>query len=85
MAEKKPELKTYTVVGYWDDSDRPVSVGVIEGNHAVGGGESATVGGDWATSAEAEDAECAEALAIEEMRATLPDNEDNDEEGDDEK
>lgn len=93
MAEKEPELKTYTVLGYWDDSDRPISVGVIEGDHPVGAGEGATEGGDWATSVEAEDHECAEGLAIEEMRATLRDDDDetedneeaeDNEEGDDE-
>lgn len=80
-----PALKTYTVLGYWDDSDRPVSVGVIEGNHDVDAGESLTEGGDWATSVEAEDAEWAEGLAIAEMRATLvSDSDDEEEENDNE-
>lgn len=74
--------KTFTVIGYWR-RDRPVSVGVIEGEHAVHGGESATEEGDWATSVEADSPENAEVLAIKEMRENDDDDDfdDDDEEG----
>jgi hypothetical protein len=75
--------KPFTVIGYWR-GDRPVSVGVIEGEHAVHAGHGYTEEGDWATSVEAERPEDAESLAVEEMRATLIDDDDDDadEEGD---
>jgi hypothetical protein len=69
--------KPYTVIGYWD-GDRPVSVGVIEGEHAVHAGEGVTEEGDWATFVEADSPEAAENLAVEEMRATLVDQDDDD-------
>ncbi|MEO3931399.1 hypothetical protein WMO79_01110 [Micrococcaceae bacterium Sec7.4] len=71
--------KPFTVIGYWD-GNRPVSVGVVEGEHAVHAGHGATEEGDWAMSVEAERPEDAESLAVEEMRATLVDH-DDDEEG----
>jgi hypothetical protein len=60
--------KPYTVIGYWR-GDRPVSVGVIEGQHDVHAGEGVTEEGDWAMAIEADSPEAAETLAIAEMRA----------------
>jgi hypothetical protein len=71
--------KPFTVIGYWDDADTPVSVGVIEGEHPVHCGDGATEGGDWATSVHADSPEEAERAAVDEMRATLPDDEEGDE------
>lgn len=74
----------FTVIGYWDE-DRPVSVGVIEGQHAVHAGEGATEQGDWATSVHADSPEDAEELAVQEMRASNEDgldHDDDDDEGD---
>lgn len=62
--------KLYTVIGYWKDDDSPVSVGVIEGDHAVHAGHGATEGGDWATSVTADSHEEAEHLGVAEMLAT---------------
>jgi hypothetical protein len=72
--------KPFTVIGYWR-GDRPVSVGVIEGEHQVHAGHGYTKEGDWATSVEADTPEDAEALAVQEMRES---NEEDigDEEGD---
>lgn len=73
--------KDYTVIGYWKSEERPVAVGIIEGDHPVDGGEDATGYGDWATLVQAPDAGEAEILAIAEMKSTLindGDNEDND-------
>lgn len=69
--------KPYTVIGYWADDDEPVSVGVVEGDHAVLGGDGATEGGDWATSVVADSPEDAESQAVEEMRATFSDDEED--------
>lgn len=76
--------KTFTVIGYWR-RDRPVSVGVIEGDHAVHAGEGVTEEGDWATSVQADSPESAEVLAIQEMRENDEDDDFDDdvqEEGD---
>jgi hypothetical protein len=78
--------KPFTVIGHWR-GDRPVSVGVIEGEHAVHAGHGYTEEGDWATSVEADSPAVAETLAIAEMRANdedngIPDDFDDDEEGD---
>lgn len=64
--------KPFTVLGYWSGS-RPVSVGVIAGEHDVHAGENATREGDWAIFVEAETPDAAQTLAIQEMR----DNEDD--------
>lgn len=82
--DAEPAEMTFTVLGYWNDEDEPVAVGVIAGDHPVGGGEGATEGGDWATSVTAKDMETAEELAVEEMAAsqsTSDDEDDDDEEG----
>ncbi|MCB5280313.1 hypothetical protein [Arthrobacter sp. ES1] len=60
--------KPFTVIGYWD-GNRPVSVGVVEGEHQVNAGEGVTEEGDWAMAIEADSPEAAESLAIAEMRA----------------
>lgn len=63
----------YTVVGYWDEDDAPISVGVIEGDHPVGGGLGHTEGGDWATVVWTDKGmETAEWEAIEEMQELGP-------------
>jgi hypothetical protein len=72
--------KPFTVIGYWD-GNRPVSVGVVEGEHAVHAGHGYTEEGDWATSVEADTPEDAEALAVQEMRESNEEDID-DEEGD---
>lgn len=70
--------QAWTVIGYWNDEDEPVSVGVIAGEHQVMGGMDFTGYGEWATFNEAATAEEAEADGLEEMRATRrDDNEDN--------
>ena len=61
--------KPFTVIGYWDGC-RPVSVGVIAGEHDVHAGEGATEEGDWALAVEADTPEAAEILAIQDMRRT---------------
>lgn len=73
----------YTVIGYWNDADEAVAVGVIAGQHGVLGGAGATEGGDWATWVEAENADDAEARAVEEMEATLTRDTDDDDDDDD--
>ncbi len=57
----------FTVIGYWR-GDRPVSVGVIAGEHDVHAGEGVTEEGDWAMFLEADSPEAAQALAIKDMR-----------------
>lgn len=70
----------FTVIGYWDDSDNPVAVGVIDGFHDVTGGDDGEYQ-PWATSVYAIDSATAEAMACDEMRETLED--DSPEEDDD--
>lgn len=61
------ETLTYTVVGVWQ-SDEPIPVGVIKGDHDVtGGDESHFDGGVWATSVDAPSADRAEAEAVAKM------------------
>lgn len=67
-------IETYTVIGYWSDQDDPVSVGVIEGQHEVFGGQMSTEGGDWALSVQSWDPHDAEVVARNLMRATLDDD-----------
>jgi hypothetical protein len=78
--------KTWTVIGFWVE-DEPVSTGVVEGNVTVhGGSDELDDGSDlvdgakglWATTAVADTPLRAENAAIMEMRATL--HEDDDEE-----
>ena len=69
--------KPFTVLGYWDGS-RPVSVGVIAGEHDVHAGENATQEGDWAIFVEAETPEAAQTLGIQEMRDNEDDAQDHD-------
>jgi hypothetical protein len=74
--------KPFTVIGYWD-GDRPVSVGVIEGEHGVHAGHGYTEEGDWVTSVEADTPEEAEALAVEMGESNEEDlDDDDDDEGD---
>lgn len=67
--------RSFTVIGFWDDSDQPVPVAVVEliggGQMLIGGGEGCSEGGPWATDLEAIDMDSAEGLAVEEMLATL--------------
>lgn len=76
--DPQPAEKPFTVLGYWNDANEPVAVGVIPGDHPVGGGQGATEGGDWAISVTAKDMETAEELAVEEMSESLPGDEDQD-------
>lgn len=67
-------MRRFTVLGFWDDSDQPVPVAVVEliggGEMLIGGGEGCTEGGPWATDVEAVDMDSAEAQAVEDMLAT---------------
>jgi hypothetical protein len=61
------ELYGYTVIGLWI-GDEPIVAGVIEGDHPMV--DAAGIGDEyqrWATHVYAEDAESAEAYAVEEM------------------
>jgi hypothetical protein len=61
-----PEV--YTVIGVWQD-DEPIPVGVIAGEHQVGGGDSGHFEqGVWATCVAAPDSATAEHLATAEMQ-----------------
>ena len=61
--------RQYTVVGVWH-ADEPIPVGVIAGEHPVGGGDAtAFEQGLWATSVAAPDSTTARQLAVDEMRA----------------
>lgn len=69
--------QTFTVLGYWDDSSSAIAVGVVAGEHQVGGGDAAEAiweGGLWSTSVEAETMEEAEDAAIADMEGTLADD-----------
>lgn len=70
---------TWTVIGVWNE-DEAIVTGTIQGTHAVYGGDNydAFPQGCWATSVTAPDADTAEDLAVDEMTATLrEDNEDD--------
>ena len=65
---------TYTVIGVWI-GDFAYTVGVIEGEHDVAGGDMEQFPeGCWATAVEAESVARAELAAIEEMESTLSDD-----------
>lgn len=64
--------KPFTVIGYWDDSDRRHVIGVIEGEHDVLGGEPPGEGGLFAELVEAETWEEAE----QQTHGTTEDDED---------
>lgn len=59
--------RKYTVIGVWLN-DEPVPVGVVEGDHEVGGGDDAWDEGAWATSVDAPDMGSAQELAVQEMK-----------------
>lgn len=81
-AYQAEQAGTWTVIGAWIE-DEAIVTGVIQGTHAVYGGDDydAFPQGCWATSAMAPDADTAEAMAVEEMMATLEhDDDDEDDE-----
>lgn len=69
-------MAQFTVIGYYADDDSPQVTGVVEGIHAVTGGDTEQCQ-PWATHVDAADPEAAEALARSEMDAQ---NDPNDEE-----
>jgi hypothetical protein len=71
--------RTFTVIGVWIGDD-PVTVGVIEGEHQVSGGDFERFPeGCWAAAVSAPSADMAESLAVLEMRANEGQLEDEDE------
>ena len=61
----------YTVIGAWQ-GDEAISVGVVEGEHQVAGGDSGYWDeGVWAITVEADSVELAEGFATKEMQETL--------------
>ncbi|ONI83479.1 hypothetical protein ALI22I_33825 [Saccharothrix sp. ALI-22-I] len=72
------ELPTFTVIGLWID-DKPLVAGVVEGEHMMADSEWGSDGfSRWATSVQAEDAECAESYAVAEMRGQEDDEDEYD-------
>jgi hypothetical protein len=67
----------HTVVGVWF-GDRPIVAGVIAGQHDMmdgrTGGDDEPFRGRWATSVETDDPGTAESQAVEDMEATLRDD-----------
>jgi hypothetical protein len=47
-------MSTYTVIGYWNDSDRRIVTGVVRGFHQVTGGFGAGSFGPFAVSVQAD-------------------------------
>jgi hypothetical protein len=86
------EPQPFTVIGFWDDSDTAIPVGVVKGVVDVYGGHGVSEGGPWARDVIAVHADEAEALAVkltqEEHDARIAeiddDEDDDDEEGGDE-
>lgn len=72
--------RTFTVFGFWDDSDQPVPVAAVEliggGYLEIGGGEGCSEGGPWATTVDAVDIGSAESVAVEEMLETVKEEQD---------
>lgn len=60
----------WTVIGYWDDADYPISVGVVAGEQFVQGGEGCSDGGPWATFVDAPTAAEAELRGVQDMEQT---------------
>ena len=73
-------MKDWTVIGFWHN-DKIVTVGVVEGNHPVYGGDVSEISeqGCWAACAGAETAEEAEILAVQEYEDDEEDEEDEEE------
>lgn len=70
--QDKP-VREFTVVGYYNDDDDAIAVGVIEGRHTVGGGPAIELvwdRGAWDTHTRATDMASAEAAAVAEMSAS---------------
>ena len=81
------EPQPFTVIGFWDDSDTAIPVGVVKGAVDVYGGNGVSEGGPWARDVIAVHADEAEALAVkltqEEHDARIAElEEDEDGEGD---
>lgn len=72
-----PREDGYTVIGVWVGDD-PIPVGTVRGRHSVGGGDpdGHFEQGVWATYADG-DEETAESAAVDEMRATLADDDED--------
>lgn len=72
--------RSFTVFGFWDDSDTPVPVAVVEliggGYMDIGGGEGCSEGGPWATTVDAIDMGSAGWVAVQEMLTTVKEEED---------
>lgn len=83
-----PANKPFTVIGFWDDSDTAIAVGVVEGTPGFAGSPTVSTGGAWAIDIEAASYEEAEALGTKQMQddfdAQHADDEDEDEDGDEE-
>lgn len=83
-----PANKHYTVIGYWDDSDTAIAVGVVEGTPGFAGSANVSTGGPWAIDIQAPSYEEAEALGTKQMQddfdAQHDIDEDDDENEDDE-
>lgn len=65
--------REFTAVGYYDDNDDAITVGIIEGHHTVGGGSAVELvwdRGAWDTHPQATGTASAEATAVAEMSAT---------------
>jgi len=61
-------MRPFTVIGFWNDADEAIPVGIVEGEHVVGGGSDVSEGGPWAITVQAEDMDDAEKRAVEEMQ-----------------
>lgn len=69
-------MRSFTVVGFWDDSDTPVSVAVIEliggGQMLIEGGQGCSEGGPWALDVDdAPDPYTAETMAVRTMQSLI--------------
>jgi hypothetical protein len=64
-----PATQPYTVIGYWDDSDTAIAVGVVEGNPGFAGSSTVSEGGPWAIDIQASSYEEAETLGTQKMQA----------------
>ncbi|BDZ52395.1 hypothetical protein GCM10025867_46360 (plasmid) [Frondihabitans sucicola] len=78
-----PRLGDFTVLGVWDESE-PIAVGVVPGDLPVTGGDEDHFNGIWAISVQAENAEDAEIIAINEMSAEGDDPQEEPEEEEEE-
>jgi hypothetical protein len=64
-----PATQPYTVIGYWDDSDTAIAVGVVEGSPGFAGSSTVSEGGPWAIDIQASSYEEAETLGTQKMQA----------------